>query len=97
MFVNDTLIFYQASQDQMTYLYWLFMWFEIISSLRINLDKNKLIPMGRVENLDDFAFEIGCKMGSLPSMYSGLPLGAPLNSVTALDGVEEGFCKRLVM
>lgn len=49
--------------------------------------------MGRVENLDDFAFEIGCKMGNLPSMYSGLPLGAPLNSVTALDGVEGGSAK----
>ena len=36
-------------------------------------------------------------MGVLPSAYLGLPLGAPHNSLAALDGVEERFHKRLAM
>ena len=30
LFVNDTLVFCEATQAQMTYLSWLFLWFEAI-------------------------------------------------------------------
>ena len=52
LFTDDTLVFCEASQDQMTYLSWLLMWFEAISGLRINLDKSEILPIGRVENLE---------------------------------------------
>ena len=52
------------------------MWFEAICGLKVNLDKSELIPLGRVENVDDLAGELGCKVGSLPSTYLGMPLGA---------------------
>ena len=51
------------------------MWFEACFGLRINLEKGELIPMGRVDNIDDLALELGCKVGGLPSYYLGLPLG----------------------
>ena len=73
------------------------MWFEAISGLKVNLDKSDLILVGRVENMDDLACELGCKVGSLPSTYLGMPLGAPFNSVVAWDGIEERFYKRLAM
>ncbi|KAL6312823.1 hypothetical protein AAG906_024678 [Vitis piasezkii] len=38
-----------------------------------------------------------CKVGSLPSTYLGMSLGAPFKSVAVWDGVEERFCKRLAM
>ncbi|RVX09442.1 hypothetical protein CK203_015286 [Vitis vinifera] len=76
LFVDDTLVFYQASQYQITYLSWLLIWFEVVSRLRINLEKSELIPVGRVENIDDLAMKFGCRVGSLPSTYLGLPLGA---------------------
>ena len=61
------------------------------------MDLSELIPVGRVENVDDLACELGCKVGSLPSTYLGMPLGAPFNSVAALDDIEESFRKRLAM
>ncbi|RVX07973.1 putative ribonuclease H protein [Vitis vinifera] len=64
---------------------------EAISRLRINLEKNELIPIGRVENVDDLAWEFGCRMGSLPTTYLGMPLGVPFKSITVWDGVEERF------
>ena len=39
LFANDTLMFCEASQDQMTYLSWFLMWFEAYLGLRINLEK----------------------------------------------------------
>ena len=73
------------------------MWFEAVSGLRINLEKSELIPVGRVENIDDLALDFGCRVGSLPSTYLGLPLGAPFKTVSVQDGVEEQFLKRLAM
>ena len=53
--------------------------------------------MGRVENIEVLASELGCKVGSLPSTYLGLPLGAPHKSVAVWDGVEERMRKRLAL
>ena len=38
------------------------MWFEAILGLKINLDKSEILPMGRVENVEDLALELGCKV-----------------------------------
>ena len=56
------------------------MWFEACSGLRVNLEKSELIPVGRVNDIEDLALELGCKVGGLPSRYLGLPLGAPFKS-----------------
>ena len=81
LFADDTLVFYGASKDQLLYLSWILMWFEAMSGLRINLDKSELISMGGVENTEALATNLGCKVGSLPSTYLGLPLGTPHRSV----------------
>ena len=94
---DDTLVFCEASQDQMTYLSWLLMWFQACSGLRINLEKSELIPVGKVHDIEDLALKLGCKMGGLPSCYLGLPLGGPFKSMVVWDGVEERFRKRLAM
>ncbi|RVX09520.1 putative mitochondrial protein [Vitis vinifera] len=48
--------------------------------LKINLYKSKLILVGEVLNVEEFASLLGCKVGKLPSTYLGLPLGAPFKS-----------------
>ena len=72
----------------MAYLIWILAWFEALFGLRINLDKR---PMRRVENMEGLVLELGCKIGSLPTKYLGLPLGAKCNFVNAWDGVEKRF------
>ena len=79
----------------MAYLSWILAWFEALSGLRINLDKSSLLPVGRVENEENLANELGCKIGSLPVEYLGLPLGAKRKASSVWDGVEERFRKRL--
>ncbi|KAJ9699874.1 hypothetical protein PVL29_005640 [Vitis rotundifolia] len=97
LFADDTLVFCEASQDQMAHLSWLLMWFEAISGLRINLDKSEILPVGRVENLEALALEVGCKVGRLPNSYLGIPLGANHKSMAVWDGVEERFRRRLAL
>ncbi|RVW85171.1 Transposon TX1 uncharacterized 149 kDa protein [Vitis vinifera] len=68
-----------------------------ISGLSIHLNKSEILPVGRVENAEVLAFELGCKVGSLPSTYLGLPLGALHKLVAVWDGVEERMRKRLAL
>ena len=96
-FANDNLVFCEASYAQMTYLSWLLMWFEIISGLKINLTKSELIPIGKVEDLEKLALELGYKVGVFLITCLGLPLGAPHNLLVAYDRVEEKFRKRLAL
>ena len=81
LFTNDTLVFCEPSLDQMSYLSCLLMGFEAMSGLRVNLDKSELIPMGRVENVEELALEFGCKFSMFSSSYLVLPLGARFKEV----------------
>ena len=97
LFADDTLVFCEAKEDQLTHLCWLLMWFEALSGLKVNMEKSELIPIGRVENVGELADEYGYKVGNLPSTYLGMPLGAPFKSIGVWDGIEEIFRKRLTM
>ena len=44
LFVDDIIVFCEASQEQVTFLYWLLMWFEVMLGLKINLEKSEMIP-----------------------------------------------------
>ena len=97
LFADDTLVFCKDLREQLVYLRWILMWFEALSGLKINLSKCVLLPVRSVENLESLALELGCKVGSLPTTYLGLPLGAKHNSTRVWDGVEEKFRKRLAL
>ncbi|RVW36073.1 putative ribonuclease H protein [Vitis vinifera] len=65
--------------------------------LRINLAKSEIIPIGEVVEMEELVVELGCRVGSLPSQYLGLPLGAPNRVPYMWDGVEERVRRRLAL
>ncbi|RVW53252.1 Transposon TX1 uncharacterized 149 kDa protein [Vitis vinifera] len=89
--------FISARQDHITYLSWILVWFEAASGLRINLAKSEVIPVGEVEDIEMLAVELGCKVGTLPSVYLGLPLGAKHKATAMWDGVEARMRRRLAL
>ena len=97
LFADDTLIFCKDSKEQMTYLSWILAWFEALSELKINLKKSSLLLVGKVEGVAGLARELGCSIGSLPTRYLNLPLGAKHKTIGVWDEVEERFCKRLAL
>ncbi|RVW69756.1 hypothetical protein CK203_061849 [Vitis vinifera] len=64
---------------------------------RINLAKSEIFPVGEVEEVDVMTVELGCRVGSLPSSYLGLPLRAPNKALSVWDGVEERVRRRLAL
>ena len=59
--------------------------------------KSEIIPIREVEALDEMAVELGCRVGQLPAVYLGLPLGAPNKASSLWDGVEERVRRRLAL
>ncbi|RVW92408.1 putative ribonuclease H protein [Vitis vinifera] len=94
LFADDTIVFCEAKKEHLTHLSWILFWFEAASGLRINLAKSEIISIGEV---DEMAVQLGCRVGQLPAVHLGLPLGAPNKAVSGWDGVEEKVRRRLVL
>jgi hypothetical protein len=73
--VNDTLIFCYADSE-LHNLRSLFLCFEAMSELKINLSKSLIIPVGEVVDVESLANIFGCRVAMLPLKYFALPLGA---------------------
>ena len=97
LFADDTIVFCEAKKEHITHLSWILFWFEAASGLRINLDKSEIIPIGEVEEMEGMAAELGCRVGYVPTVYLGLPLGAPNKAASVWDGVEERVRRRLAL
>lgn len=95
LFVDDTIIFCGADSKQLRNLRCGLLCFEAVSGLKINLRKSEIIAVGEVPDLDSLATNLGCKVGMLPSIYLGLPLGAKFKSKAMRDPIIERFQKRL--
>jgi hypothetical protein len=72
LFADDTLIFYVANLDYLCLLRCLFLCFEAVSGLRINLAKSELVPIGNVNDVEDLTHILGCRVSSLTLKYFGL-------------------------
>ena len=59
------------------------------------LEKSELIPVSRVENVEELVDEFGYKVGKLPSTYLVMLLGAPFKCVAAWDVIEEKIQKEI--
>ena len=64
--------------------------------LKINLGKSELVPVGLVHNIDLLLVVLGCKQGSLPIKYLGLPLGAKFKDKTIWNPILKKMERRLV-
>jgi len=95
LFVDDTLIFCGAQEEQIRHLRCIFLSFEAASGLRINLGKSGIVPIGEVEDVEGLANLLGCRVASLPMTYLGLPLGASYKSTSLWNGVIEKLERRL--
>ena len=75
LFADNTSIFCNADLDQLLILRIVLIWFEVGTGLKINLSKSKLVPVGVVHNIELLLSVLGCKQGSIPMKYLGLPFG----------------------
>ena len=97
LFADDTIVFCEAKKEYLMNLSWILFWFEAASGLKINLAKSEVILVGEVQRIEEMVVELGCRVGKLPSVYLGLPLGMLNKAAYGWDGVEEKMRRRLAL
>lgn len=75
------MILSDANSKQIQHLRSIFLCFEAVSRLEINLAKQEIVHVGDVEDVKELASILGCKVSSFPMKYWGLPLGASYNVI----------------
>ncbi|WMV41831.1 hypothetical protein MTR67_035216 [Solanum verrucosum] len=88
-YADDTLIFCDADRNQLRHLRIILVLFEGISGLHINWGKIFLYPINDVPHMNLLASILGGEVGSLPTLYLGMPLGANSKSIEIWDTVVE--------
>lgn len=73
-FADDTIIFCETDVRQVRFL----RCFEAVLSLQINMAKSEIYSIGENCDIENLAWLLGCKIGSLSASYLGLPLGGKL-------------------
>ena len=73
LFADDTILFCDASEEQLLHIRMVLIFFEAITRLKVNVGKSEIVPVGEVGNLDDLARILCCKVGCLPISYLGMP------------------------
>ena len=74
LFADDTILFCDASREQLLYIWMVLIFFKAITGLKMNIGKSEIVPVGEVGNLDALARVLCCKVGCLPMSYLGMPL-----------------------
>jgi len=88
LFVDGTL-FCGANSEQFQHLQCIFLCFEAILGLNINLAESEIIPVGEVGDVDKLANILGCRVSSLPMKYLGLSVGDSYQATSIWNGIIE--------
>ena len=63
--------------------------------MKVNVSKSELVPIGEVNNVHALAEILGCRIGSLPMTYLGMPLGTSHKSPSIWNPILEKFHGKL--
>ena len=92
LFANDTILFCDASKEQLLHIRMVLIFFEAITGLEVNVGKSEIVPVG---NLDALARILCCKVGCLPMSYLGMHLGAHYKNSSIWNPIIERMEKKL--
>ena len=76
LFANDTIIFCDASREQLLYVRMVLIFFEAITGLKVNVGKSEIVPVGEVGNVGALARILFCKVGHLPVLFGNASWGS---------------------
>ncbi|KAK9993732.1 hypothetical protein SO802_023435 [Lithocarpus litseifolius] len=81
--------------EQILHIRLLLLSFQAVTSLKVNVHKSEMVPIGEVVDVHVLAEILGCRVGSLPMSYLGMPLGASHNSPSIWNPILEKIKQKL--
>ncbi|KAL0011247.1 hypothetical protein SO802_006355 [Lithocarpus litseifolius] len=95
LFVDDTILFCDASRDQLLAIRLALTCFQAFTGLKVNVGKSEIVPVGEVSNIDALANILSCRVGSMPMKYLGMPLGTLFKTASIWNPILEKMEKKL--
>ena len=95
LFVDDTIVLCDAAPKQVFHIRKVLSCFEAITGLHVNLAKSEMVPVGVVDSMQPLADLLCCRIGVLPMLYLGMPLGAQYKALNVWNFVLEKIERRL--
>ena len=95
LFADDTIVFCDAVPEQVLHIRKVLSCFEVVTGLKVNLSKSEMVPVGIVDSMPFLANILCCRIGTLPMMYLGMPMGAPYKGLSVWNSVLEKIERRL--
>ena len=95
LFADDTILFCDAEVEQILHVRLLLLGFQAVTSLKVNVAKSEIVPIGEVNNVQALAEFLGCRIGALPMTYLGMPLGASHKSTSIWNPILEKIKRKL--
>ena len=95
LFADNTILFYDANEEQILHVRMLLLCFQAMTGLKVNTLKSKMVPIGEVPNVHVLVEILSCRIGSLSMTYLGMPLGASHKSPTIWNSIFEKIERKL--
>jgi hypothetical protein len=95
LYADDNILFCDADPDQLLYVRMVLTCFEAVTSLRVNMAKSEMVPVGEVQNISELADSLCYHIGGLPLSYLSMPLGASYKAVAVWNPILEKLERRL--
>uniref|UniRef100_A0A2N9HQT2 Reverse transcriptase domain-containing protein n=1 Tax=Fagus sylvatica TaxID=28930 RepID=A0A2N9HQT2_FAGSY len=95
LFADDTIVLCDAAPEQVFHIRKVLSCFEAITGLHVNLAKSEMVPVGVVDSMQPLADLLCCRVGVLPMLYLGMPLGAQYKALNVWNSVLEKIERRL--
>ena len=98
LFADDTILFCDASREQILFIRLVLTCFQAFTGLKVkvNVRKSEIVPIGEVSNIQTLANILQCRVGSLPMLYLGMPLGFLYKTASIWNPILERMEKKLL-
>ena len=93
--VDDTILFYDASREQLVWIRLALSCLQAFTNLKVNGGKSEIVPIGEVSNIHTLANILRCKVGNLPMKYLSMPLGTWNKTASIWNPILERMEKKL--
>ena len=81
--------------EQILHIWLLLLSFQAVTGLKVNVHKSEMVPMREFVDVHALVEILGCRVGTLPMSYLGMPLGASRNSPSIWNPILEKFERKL--